>query len=64
MPEGGSNSQTCVAEPPNLMPFRSARLSLDTKHPKRTPNYSVPSGTPQERTRKSTFLSSGSQMRE
>ena len=23
-----------VAEPPNLMPHRSARLSLDTKHPK------------------------------
>ena len=23
-----------VAEPPNLMPPRSARLSLDTKHPK------------------------------
>ena len=37
---------TAVAEPPNLMPPRSAR----------TLNYSVPSGTPQGRTQKSIFF--------
>ena len=64
-PQPLAATNTCtMAEPPNLMPPRSARLPLVTNTQGRTLNYSVPSGTPQGRTRKSIFLPSGSQMRE
>ena len=45
-----------VAELPNLMPPRSTRLPLDTKYLRKNTNYSVPSGTPEGRTQKSTFF--------
>ena len=45
-----------VAEPSNLMPLRSARLSLDTNHSRENTKLRSFVGTPQGRTRKSTFF--------
>ena len=51
-----------VAEPPNLMPLRSARLPLDTKHPKENTKLLGSVGhTPKEEPKN---FPSGSQMRE
>ena len=53
-----------VTEPPNLMPPRSACLPLDTKHSRKNTKLLGSIEHTPWRTRKSTFLPSGSQMRE
>ena len=60
----GSSSSPNVAEPPNLMPPRSARLLLDTKHSGEDTKLHgsiehTPKGEP-----KNPHFPSGSQMRE
>ena len=53
-----------VAEPPNLMPPRSARLPLDTKHPKENTKLLISVGHTQGKNPKIHIFPSESQMRE